>query len=202
MQEGIGYRIDGVRKMIEDILGKDVVPTPEQAQQIQEGAVLVHERNKINSKKTPFELNQELIDESFTRKGAESFLAQKAREAEAAKNVKPVNYITCDSIADKAAAEGKKPVDEKVVEKTKENKPVPTTAETKKAADLYYAEMMKRSFDAPVDEKLLQRERKYATGSPSMYDRERMMIRYREEMEKEKRKWQQSIYDESSKYRY
>lgn len=170
-----GYRIDGVRKMVEDIVGPN--STEEQRRQIYEGAILVHEKNKLNAAKDPVESHQESLDEGFTRRGVESFLRQKAVEASVVK--KPVNYITCDSIADKAA-EKKTTIEEeiKVKETIKNNVP------------------LKVSPDAPVDKDLLKRERKYAVSRPSWEQREQMMRRYREQMEKEKARWMARMYSE------
>lgn len=166
--ENQGYRIDGVRKMVEDIVGPD--STEEQRRQVYEGAVLVHEKNLLNAKKDPLDLHQETIDEGFTRRGVESFLRQKAVEAAV---VKPkVNYVTCDSIADKEAVKGKT-IEEKIEieEKTKNNVKVPT-------------------FEyASVDEGLLKRERKF-TGEPSREDRNAMIQRYKEEMARKKARWE------------
>lgn len=168
-----GYRIDGVRKMVEDIVGPN--STEEQRRQIYEGAVLVHEKNLLNSKKTPLELNQEIIDQSFTAQGVESFLKQKRIEAAVVR--KPVNTVTCDSIADEEAKKPEKEkVKEEVKEKIKNNVPVRTSP------------------NAPIiDDGLLRRERKYATSRPSAEAREAMMKRYRDQMEAEKARWQAKL---------
>jgi hypothetical protein len=168
----VGYRIDGVRKMTEDIVGPN--STEEQRRQVYEGAVLVHEKNKLNAAKDPVESHQETIDESYTRRGVESFLRQKAVEKSVVRP--PVNYVTCDSIADEAEKK-KTTIEEeiKVKETVKNNVTVPVSPR------------------APVDKDLLKRERKYATSRPSWEQRDQMMRRYRENMEREKAKWMEQM---------
>lgn len=176
MENPAGYQTDGVRKMVEDILGKDVVPTREQVQQVYEGAVLVHERNLRNSKKTAKELEQEIIDENFTRKGVESFMKQKAKEAATIASTKKVNFITCDSRADEEAKKEKEKVEDKVLTP-------PVRVKTPVASKA-----------APVDEQLLRRERKSGSISNFEYtERQRMIAVYKYNLEREKARWEDKI---------
>lgn len=179
-----GYRTDGVRKMIEEILGPDVTPTADQKAQIYEGAMLAHLYNLDQSKKTPQEAHQEIIDESFIRQGVEAFLKQKRIEAAVVRP--PVNTRNLDDMADEIA--------KKEAEKKEETEKAAKEKQRVKAemmAEAYYG----KSQDAPVDEGLLQRERKYggSYGRPSGKARDEYMERYRQNMAAEKARWEEMM---------
>lgn len=171
LQVPTGYRIDGMRKMVEDILGENVTPTPEQKQQLLEGAMAVHVRNLERNKLTEKEAVQETVDESWVAKGVEALLTQRRKAAE--NKSKPLNTVNIDSIADKVQEKDKVP--EEVEERIKNNVTVPTS-----------------SSSAPVDDDLLRRERKYA-GRVTKETRDQMMARYMKNLEEERRKWEQQM---------
>lgn len=110
-----GYRTDGMRKITEDLLGKDVTPTPEQKRQIVEGIDRVHVYNLNRSKVTPEQANKDTIDESFTRREVEGFLKQKAKEANAVRP-KIDTRPTLDEIADKKEEKKEEVKKEEVVQ--------------------------------------------------------------------------------------
>lgn len=175
LEAPVGYRIDGMRKMTEEILGKDAEPTNEQKAQLYQGAETVHLRNLEKQKLTPEQVRDDLINEGWIAKGVNKFLEQRRI---AANTAKPLNIVTCDSIADEKAAkeaEEKEKKKEKVVEKER--------------APVY--ENPYASEEAPVDYDLLRREK---SEQARRLSRQREIDSYRARLAAEKARWEDLQY--------